>query len=104
MHPLDGYPRGVADINSKVKDLAGRARDGKLKPEEYQGGSFSISNLGRLAGWLEIANHTCTHARRAKPLVKALDPTTLTPARLLYTLPLLFWLGLLTNSDPVSCC
>jgi pyruvate/2-oxoglutarate dehydrogenase complex dihydrolipoamide acyltransferase (E2) component len=35
------------DINSTVKDLAGRARDGKLKPEEYQGGSFSISNLGK---------------------------------------------------------
>lgn len=39
--------RGLVDINSTVKDLAGRARDGKLKPEEYQGGSFSISNLGK---------------------------------------------------------
>lgn len=39
--------RGLVDINSTVKDLATRARDGKLKPEEYQGGSFSISNLGR---------------------------------------------------------
>ena len=29
-----------------VKDLATRARDGKLKPEEFQGGSFSVSNLG----------------------------------------------------------
>lgn len=38
--------RGISDINSLVKDLATRARDGKLKPEEYQGGSFSISNLG----------------------------------------------------------
>lgn len=38
--------RGVAEISSCVKDLAGRAREGKLKPEEYQGGSFSISNLG----------------------------------------------------------
>eukprot|EP01032_Pedospumella_encystans_P018211 gene18211-20738_t len=38
--------RGLVDINSTVKDLATRARDGKLKPEEYQGGSFSISNLG----------------------------------------------------------
>ena len=27
-------------------DLASRARDGKLKPHEYQGGTFSISNLG----------------------------------------------------------
>ena len=29
-----------------MKGLAERARDGKLKPEEYQGGTFSISNLG----------------------------------------------------------
>lgn len=39
--------RGLVDINSTVRDLATRARDGKLKPEEYQGGSFSISNLGK---------------------------------------------------------
>jgi len=37
---------GLSDISSKVKDLATRARDGKLAPEEYQGGSFCISNLG----------------------------------------------------------
>ena len=29
-----------------MRDLAGRARQGKLKPEEFQGGSFTISNLG----------------------------------------------------------
>ena len=29
-----------------MKDLAGRAREGRLKPEEYQGGSFTVSNLG----------------------------------------------------------
>ena len=38
--------RSVYDVNLLVKDLAKRAREGKLKPEEYQGGSFSISNLG----------------------------------------------------------
>ena len=37
---------GLSSISSKVKDLAGRARDGKLKPNEYQGGTFTISNLG----------------------------------------------------------
>ena len=37
---------GLSDISSKVKDLATRAKDGKLAPEEYQGGSFCISNLG----------------------------------------------------------
>jgi len=38
--------RGLADISATMKDLAARARDGKLRPEEYQGGTFSISNLG----------------------------------------------------------
>ncbi len=38
--------KGLADISAEMKDLAGRAREGKLKPEEYQGGTFSISNLG----------------------------------------------------------
>lgn len=36
----------ILDINSKVKELALKARENKLKPNEYQGGSFSISNLG----------------------------------------------------------
>ncbi len=38
--------KGLAEIASEMKDLAARARDGKLMPEEYQGGTFSISNLG----------------------------------------------------------
>jgi len=38
--------RGLADISEGMKALAGKARDGKLMPEEYQGGCFSISNLG----------------------------------------------------------
>ena len=33
-------------VNKNVADLAGRARQGKLAPEEYNGGSFTISNLG----------------------------------------------------------
>ena len=37
---------GLATISSEMKDLATRARSGKLKPEEFQGGTFSISNLG----------------------------------------------------------
>ena len=36
----------LTQISSEMKDLAGRARDGKLKPEEYQGGTCSVSNLG----------------------------------------------------------
>ena len=38
--------RGLESISSKVKELAKKARDNKLKPEEYQGGSISISNMG----------------------------------------------------------
>jgi len=38
--------KGLGTISAEVKDLAARARDGKLKPEEYQGGTFSLSNLG----------------------------------------------------------
>ncbi len=36
----------LSAISAEMKDLAGRAREGKLKPEEYQGGTFSVSNLG----------------------------------------------------------
>ncbi len=38
--------KGLAAISGEIKDLAKRARDGKLKPEEFQGGSFTVSNLG----------------------------------------------------------
>jgi len=37
---------GLERISAQVKDLGKRARDGKLKPEEYQGGTFTISNMG----------------------------------------------------------
>ena len=38
--------KGLAQIAAEMKDLAARARAGKLKLEEFQGGTFSISNLG----------------------------------------------------------
>jgi pyruvate dehydrogenase E2 component (dihydrolipoamide acetyltransferase) len=41
---VDG--KGLATISSEMKDLASRARAGKLMPEEYQGGAFCISNMG----------------------------------------------------------
>ncbi|XP_014556472.1 hypothetical protein COCVIDRAFT_99753 [Bipolaris victoriae FI3] len=37
---------GLQTISSQIKDLGKRARDGKLKPEEYQGGTITISNMG----------------------------------------------------------
>ena len=36
----------LSSISTRMKDLATRARDNKLKPEEYQGGTASISNMG----------------------------------------------------------
>ncbi|WP_026870620.1 pyruvate dehydrogenase complex dihydrolipoamide acetyltransferase [Inquilinus limosus] len=42
----DADRKGLGTISAEMKDLAARAREGKLKPEEYQGGTFSISNLG----------------------------------------------------------
>ena len=38
--------KGLAEISAISRDLAMRARDGKLDPSEYTGGSFTISNLG----------------------------------------------------------
>ena len=37
---------GLSELSQITKDLASRAREGKLKPEEYTGGGFTISNLG----------------------------------------------------------
>ena len=42
----DAHKLSLKDISAKVKDLATRARDKKLKPEEYQGGTITVSNLG----------------------------------------------------------
>jgi pyruvate dehydrogenase E2 component (dihydrolipoamide acetyltransferase) len=38
--------KGLATISAEMKDLSARAKEGKLRPEEFQGGGFSISNLG----------------------------------------------------------
>lgn len=38
--------KGLLQISQEMKDLASRARARKLRPEEYQGGTFSVSNLG----------------------------------------------------------
>src|SRR5262249_43022477 len=37
--------KSLAQLSAEMKDLAARARDGKLRPEEFQGGGFTISNL-----------------------------------------------------------
>ncbi|HLD95710.1 MAG TPA: pyruvate dehydrogenase complex dihydrolipoamide acetyltransferase [Alphaproteobacteria bacterium] len=46
--------RSLKEISIIAKDLAVRARAGKLKPEEYQGGTFTLSNLGMF--WIKNFN------------------------------------------------
>uniref|UniRef100_A0A8C5MUV5 Dihydrolipoamide acetyltransferase component of pyruvate dehydrogenase complex n=1 Tax=Leptobrachium leishanense TaxID=445787 RepID=A0A8C5MUV5_9ANUR len=50
--------KGVQQIAESAKVLAQKARDGKLRPEEFQGGSFSISNLGMfgITGFSAVIN------------------------------------------------
>ena len=40
--------KGLAEISAEIKDLAAKARDKKLQPEQYTGATFSISNLGMM--------------------------------------------------------
>jgi pyruvate dehydrogenase E2 component (dihydrolipoamide acetyltransferase) len=40
------YTKSVSAISTEMKELAGLARDGKLQPEQYQGGTASLSNMG----------------------------------------------------------
>ena len=42
----DAAAKSLGAISGDIRDLAGRAREGALQPHEYQGGSFTISNLG----------------------------------------------------------
>jgi pyruvate dehydrogenase E2 component (dihydrolipoamide acetyltransferase) len=43
---VDAGSKSLSKIATEIKDLAGRAREGKLKPEEYAGGTASLSNMG----------------------------------------------------------
>jgi pyruvate dehydrogenase E2 component (dihydrolipoamide acetyltransferase) len=42
----DAQEKSLREISALAKDLAGRARNKRMKPEEFQGGSFTVSNLG----------------------------------------------------------
>lgn len=44
----DSHIKTLSALSAEMKDLAARARDRKLMPQEYQGGSFAISNLGMM--------------------------------------------------------
>ena len=43
---FDANEKSLSEISAEARELAGRARDRRLKPEEYMGATFSISNLG----------------------------------------------------------
>ena len=45
---FDSEKKSISSISSEIKVLASKARDKKLSPSEYQGGSFTISNLGMM--------------------------------------------------------
>lgn len=45
---FDSENKSLSSLSSEIKNLASRARDRKLLPSEYQGGSFAISNLGMM--------------------------------------------------------
>ena len=44
----DAHLKSLSVLSAEMKDLAGRAKARKLAPQEYQGGSFAISNLGMM--------------------------------------------------------
>ncbi|KAK5969776.1 Dihydrolipoamide acetyltransferase component of pyruvate dehydrogenase [Trichostrongylus colubriformis] len=43
---FNAHAKGLATISNEIKELAARAKDGKLQPKEFQGGTFTVSNLG----------------------------------------------------------
>jgi pyruvate dehydrogenase E2 component (dihydrolipoamide acetyltransferase) len=43
---FDADSKGLLTISKEVTELAKRAREGKLQPQEFQGGTFTVSNLG----------------------------------------------------------
>jgi len=49
--------KGLAEISATVKELAGRAKDGKLLPHEFMGGTITVSNLGNVLGLLNPSSH-----------------------------------------------
>ena len=70
--------KGLAAISNEMKDLGARAKAGKLKPEEFQGGGFSISNMGMygVSEFSAVINPPqaailAVAAGRQRPVVKA---------------------------------
>ncbi|MEM9494431.1 MAG: pyruvate dehydrogenase complex dihydrolipoamide acetyltransferase [Pseudomonadota bacterium] len=69
--------KGLKQISSEIKDMAARAKARKLKPEEYRGGTFSVSNLGMfgISSFASIVNQPhgailSVGAGEARPVVR----------------------------------
>ncbi|XP_017099179.3 dihydrolipoyllysine-residue acetyltransferase component of pyruvate dehydrogenase complex, mitochondrial [Drosophila bipectinata] len=63
--------KGVIEISKDVKELAGKARDNKLKPQEFQGGTISVSNLGMFG-----VNQFCAVINPPQSCILAIGTTT----------------------------
>jgi pyruvate dehydrogenase complex dihydrolipoamide acetyltransferase long form len=68
----------ITDINAQVRQLADKARDGKLQPNEFIGGSFSISNLGmfgisEFSAVINPPQAAILAIGSPKPIVKSMD-------------------------------
>ncbi|KAH8413041.1 hypothetical protein KR009_007633 [Drosophila setifemur] len=63
--------KGVIDISKDVKELAAKARDNKLQPHEFQGGTISVSNLGMFG-----VNQFCAVINPPQSCILAIGTTT----------------------------
>ncbi|XP_034472443.1 dihydrolipoyllysine-residue acetyltransferase component of pyruvate dehydrogenase complex, mitochondrial isoform X2 [Drosophila innubila] len=63
--------KGVLEISKNVKELAGKARDNKLQPHEFQGGTISVSNLGMFG-----VNQFCAVINPPQSCILAIGTTT----------------------------
>ncbi|KRF81813.1 dihydrolipoyllysine-residue acetyltransferase component of pyruvate dehydrogenase complex, mitochondrial isoform X3 [Drosophila virilis] len=63
--------KGVLEISKNVKELAGKARENKLQPHEFQGGTISVSNLGMFG-----VNQFCAVINPPQSCILAIGTTT----------------------------
>lgn len=68
---------GARDIAALIKTLGQRAKDNKLEPKEYVGGTFTISNLGMTG--VESFTATSIHPKPAFSLSAPLNPSPSPP-------------------------
>ena len=77
--------KSLRDISALAKDLAHRARNKRMKPEEFQGGTFTVSNLGGMG-----VDSFSPSLMALKALFSAVGKTTKIPAVMTATK---LWLG-----------